>query len=308
MLSLNNALIGRGGGRLRPARAGRAWHGAGGVRRRAEVRRAWRSVSPTRTASSPWARRAATATPARTSRPICAPSVPSRCACSPAVRRALLEVRGEVVMLQARTSRRSTASCEAKGEKPFVNPRNAAAGSLRQKDPRLTAARPLHFFAYALGRFEGQGLPADRHSQQMDYLETLRFPVSPQRRVVKGLRGMLDYYRDIGEAARDICPTTSTAWSTRSTTSSCRSGSASCRVRRALPWRTSFPPRRPSPRCVDIQRAGRPHWCAHAGGAAEARVRGRCHRDQRDAAQRRRGAAQGRARGRSRWWCGAPAT
>jgi DNA ligase (NAD+) len=109
----------------------------------------------------------------------------------------LLEVRGEVVMLRKdfdALNRR----LEAKGEKPFVNPRNAAAGSLRQKDPRLTAGRPLHFFAYALGRFEGRGLPTDRHSRQIEYLDTLHFPVSPKRRLVKGLRGMLEYYTEIG--------------------------------------------------------------------------------------------------------------
>jgi DNA ligase (NAD+) len=109
----------------------------------------------------------------------------------------VLEVRGEVVMLR-KDFDTVNRKLEAKGEKPFVNPRNAAAGSLRQKDPRLTAARPLHFFAYGLGRFEGEGLPRDRHSRQMEYLEKLRFQVSPHRRVVRGLRGMLDYYADIG--------------------------------------------------------------------------------------------------------------
>jgi DNA ligase (NAD+) len=109
----------------------------------------------------------------------------------------VLEVRGEVVMLR-KDFDAVNRKLEGKGEKPFVNPRNAAAGSLRQKDPRLTAARPLHFFAYGLGRFEGEGLPRDRHSLQMEYLETLHFPVSPHRRVVRGLDGLLDYYANIG--------------------------------------------------------------------------------------------------------------
>jgi len=114
----------------------------------------------------------------------------------------LLEVRGEVVMLK-RDFESLNETQRKKGEKEFVNPRNAAAGSLRQLDPNVTAARPLHFFAYALGRCEGRDVPADRHSHQMDYLDALRLPVSPKRRVVKDLAGLLDYYHGIGlERAR----------------------------------------------------------------------------------------------------------
>ncbi len=109
----------------------------------------------------------------------------------------VLEVRGEVVMLRRDFDALNRALVD-KGEKPFVNPRNAAAGSLRQKDPRATARRPLRFFAYALGRSEGGALPHDRHSHQMDYLESLRLPVSDKRAVVKGLNGLLAYYADIG--------------------------------------------------------------------------------------------------------------
>jgi len=109
----------------------------------------------------------------------------------------VLEVRGEVVMLRRDFDALNRALL-AKGEKPFVNPRNAAAGSLRQKDPRVTATRPLRFFAYGLGRVEGGRMPRDRHSHQMDYLESLRLPVSDKRRVVRGLEGLLDYYAAIG--------------------------------------------------------------------------------------------------------------
>jgi DNA ligase (NAD+) len=108
----------------------------------------------------------------------------------------LLEVRGEVVMLKKDFQALNTGQ-RARGEKEFVNPRNAAAGSLRQLDPRVTAARPLHFYAYGIARFEGEGLPGDRHSSQLDFLAGLHLPVSPERKVVHGLEGALRYYREI---------------------------------------------------------------------------------------------------------------
>jgi len=109
----------------------------------------------------------------------------------------LLEVRGEVVMLK-KDFEALNREMEKKGEKLFANPRNAAAGSLRQKDPRITASRPLSFFAYALGRFEGHGLPTDRHSRQIDFLAELHLPVSPLRKLVEGLSGLLAYHNEIG--------------------------------------------------------------------------------------------------------------
>jgi len=116
----------------------------------------------------------------------------------------LLEIRGEVVMLKKHFDALNRQQRE-RGEKEFVNPRNAAAGSLRQLDPRITAERPLTFFAYALGRFEGGALPSSRHSDQIDYLAELHLPVSPLRRVVSGVDGLLGYYRDIG-AKRPTLP------------------------------------------------------------------------------------------------------
>ena len=108
----------------------------------------------------------------------------------------LLEVRGEVLMLKKDFAKLNDKQA-AKGEKLFVNPRNAAAGSLRQLDSKLTAERPLHFFAYGFGKIEGANIPPT-HSQMMDWLEALRFPVSKERRVVKGLTGLLGYYEQIG--------------------------------------------------------------------------------------------------------------
>ncbi|MGX8883012.1 NAD-dependent DNA ligase LigA [Methylovorus sp. SPW-M1] len=115
----------------------------------------------------------------------------------------LIEVRGEVLMLKRDFDRlnRQQANC---GEKLFVNPRNAAAGSLRQLDPAITAKRHLTFFAYGMGIAEGvPSLPT--HTAAMDYLASLSLPVCNQRATVKGLEGLLDYYSRIG-AARTSLP------------------------------------------------------------------------------------------------------
>ena len=108
----------------------------------------------------------------------------------------LLEVRGEILM-QRRDFDALNARQTEGGEKVFVNPRNAAAGSLRQLDPRLTAERPLSFFAYGIGAVEALSLPSC-HSDVMDLLARLHFPVADQRAVVQGVNGMLDFYARIG--------------------------------------------------------------------------------------------------------------
>ncbi|MDP1680931.1 MAG: NAD-dependent DNA ligase LigA, partial [Burkholderiales bacterium] len=105
----------------------------------------------------------------------------------------LLEARGEVLMLK-RDFERLNAAQRAKQEKEFANPRNAAAGSLRQLDPRISASRKLTFFAYAIGAVEGAPLPR-LQSQVMDWLAELHFPVCSERRVVTGVSGLLEYYR-----------------------------------------------------------------------------------------------------------------
>ena len=116
---------------------------------------------------------------------------------------AVLEVRGEVFMYRADFDKLNARQAEA-GEKTFVNPRNAAAGSLRQLDPRITAKRPLSFFAYGLGELQGADRPPT-HSVMMDGFAKLGLPVCDERRVVKGAQGLLSFYRDIGER-RDQLP------------------------------------------------------------------------------------------------------
>ena len=111
-----------------------------------------------------------------------------------------LEVRGEVYMPRAGFHAFNEQAAK-KGEKTFVNPRNAAAGSLRQLDPRLTAERPLDIYVYSVGQVVGGSLP-DRHSEILDQLQEWGFKVCPERKRVDGIDGCLAFYEDIG-ARRD---------------------------------------------------------------------------------------------------------
>ncbi|MEO6365825.1 MAG: NAD-dependent DNA ligase LigA [Luteimonas sp.] len=115
----------------------------------------------------------------------------------------VIEVRGEVYM--PRTAfERYNARARDRGEKTLANPRNGAAGSLRQLDPRVTAKRPLAFYAYALGEVEGATLPAT-HSQTLLWLRELGLPVAPTVDVASGVDGLLAYYARIG-AQRNALP------------------------------------------------------------------------------------------------------
>ncbi|NLF25629.1 MAG: NAD-dependent DNA ligase LigA [Deltaproteobacteria bacterium] len=105
----------------------------------------------------------------------------------------LLEVRGEVVFLKA-DFEKLNAERIAKGEEPFANPRNAASGSLRQLDPRVTARRPLTFYAYALGQAVGL-TPSQTHYEAMQRVSELGFRISPFLRKAQGTAGLIEAYR-----------------------------------------------------------------------------------------------------------------
>lgn len=115
---------------------------------------------------------------------------------------ARLEVRGEVFMPKAGFEAYN-AKARAAGEKTFVNPRNAAAGSLRQLDPKLTAERPLDMYAYSIGVAAGGDLPT-RHSEIIDRLRDWGIKVCPERCVVNGVEGCLAFYRSMGERRNEL--------------------------------------------------------------------------------------------------------
>ncbi|MDQ7989403.1 MAG: NAD-dependent DNA ligase LigA [Candidatus Dactylopiibacterium sp.] len=109
----------------------------------------------------------------------------------------VLEVRGEVYMRRDDFERLNTAQAEA-GEKTFVNPRNAAAGAVRQLDPAIARRRPLSFFAYGVGEFAGWNMPA-RQSAILDALLAFGFPVSVERTLAHGAEALVAFHRRVGE-------------------------------------------------------------------------------------------------------------
>ena len=119
----------------------------------------------------------------------------------------VLEVRGEVFMRRDDFERLNERQRE-KGDKTFVNPRNAAAGAVRQLDPAIAAQRPLSFFAYGLGEVQGwrmsEGTP-DSHSSLLDALAAFGVPVCTDRTVAPGAAGLVAFHRAMG-AQRDALP------------------------------------------------------------------------------------------------------
>jgi DNA ligase (NAD+) len=109
---------------------------------------------------------------------------------------AVLEVRGEVFLPFAGFEKMNRDQL-ARGEKTYVNPRNAASGSLRQLDPRITATRPLDLYFYSVGVVEGGEIPP-LHSELAPWLNGLGLRTCPEAKQVRGVEGCLAYYRDIG--------------------------------------------------------------------------------------------------------------
>lgn len=116
----------------------------------------------------------------------------------------ILEVRGEVFMY-LNDFQRMNQQAAALGEKEFANPRNAAAGSLRQLDSKITAKRPLSFFAYGLGALEPQSWLPKTHEELLNAYADLGLPVCTERRVLHSVAEILVFYKEIG-AKRDSLP------------------------------------------------------------------------------------------------------
>jgi DNA ligase (NAD+) len=177
----------------------------------------------------------------------------------------VLEVRGEVYMRRDDFERLNERQRE-RGDKTFVNPRNAAAGAVRQLDPAIAAQRPLSFFAYGLGEVMAWAVP-ERHSAVLDALAAFGLPVCADRAVVRGAEGLVTFHQRIA-AVRDGLPFDI-------------DGVVYKVDRLELQRRLGFVTREPR----------------YAGGEAGAGLRRRHHRQQRHAAQHLRAAPQGCASG-----------
>ena len=109
----------------------------------------------------------------------------------------VLEIRGEIFMSRP-DFERFNQRAQSRGEKVLVNPRNGAAGSIRQLDSKVAASRPLSFFAYGTGESQGWERPLS-HAETLDALATFGVPVCSERAVLRGAQALADFHRQIGE-------------------------------------------------------------------------------------------------------------
>lgn len=116
---------------------------------------------------------------------------------------ALIEIRGEVYMSRDGFAKLNAARQEA-GDPVFANPRNAAAGSVRQLDPEITRRRPLHFFAYAYGDVEGWANQPESHHAFLKQLHDWGFAVNPRQTVTHDLDGVMEFYEALGRDRADL--------------------------------------------------------------------------------------------------------
>lgn len=161
-----------------------------------------------------------------------------------------LEVRGEVYMSK-KGFRALNRNQEKTGAKLFANPRNAAAGSLRQLDPGITAQRPLLFFAHGVGEYAGSDMPG-RHDRLLQLLQDFGLPVAPETRVVVGLAGCRKYYDAIC-ARRERLPyeIDGVVFKVNSLRQQERLGFVSRAPRWAIAWK--FPPQEVATHITDIE-------------------------------------------------------
>ena len=161
----------------------------------------------------------------------------------------LLEVRGEVFIRKA-DFQKMNARLVAQGEEPFVNPRNSAAGSLRQLDPKITSARPLSLYIYEVGTVDGKTF--ESHREKLKWLESVGFPVNPRRYDVTGMAGVKQAYVDL-MAERHSLPYEIDGLVVKVDSSDARArlGQVSKSPRWAIAWK--FPPEEMEATVEDIQ-------------------------------------------------------
>ena len=182
----------------------------------------------------------------------------------------VLEVRGEVYMTR-RDFDALNARQQAAGEKLFVNPRNAAAGRLRQLDPAMTAQRPLQFFAYGIGETRRLRRCPPTQSALLDALEAFGLPVNGERRVVRGAAELAAFYEARRGAARRAAVRDRRRRLQGQRARAAGRSSASCTREPRWAVAHKFPAEEMATEVARHRRAGRPHRRDHAGRAARSR-------------------------------------